>query len=89
MGECAVVERRRRAAMIPEQFDQALRELIRARPFHPFSVVFADGQTLYVDEPAVAFNNGSAGFIDRQGEVHFIECEQVSEFRMAAEELTK
>ena len=75
--------------MTAEQFDNDLRKLLRARPFQPFLIVFEDGRTLYIDEPAIAFDNGGGGFIDKEELVHFFECEEVGEFRPATKELAQ
>jgi hypothetical protein len=75
--------------MSVKQFEDELRALLRAKPFKPFSVIMEGEETIFVDEPAVAFDGGAASFIDAESEVHFFECEQVREFRLANEELAK
>ncbi len=74
--------------MTAEQFDSELRTLLRAKPFQPFNIVFMNGETLFVDAPAVAFDNGSGGFISKDL-VHFLKCEEVREFRIATEEMAQ
>jgi hypothetical protein len=76
------------AQVTAEQFDNQLRMLVRAEPYQPFFIVFHDGRTIFVDEPAVAFDNGSAGFIDKDL-VHFFKCEEVREFRMVTTEMAQ
>lgn len=73
--------------MKQEHFEQELRRWMHRKPFEAFEVVVDDGRTIYVDEPAIAFGGGRAGFIgpdDRP--VEFFDCEHVVEFRRAAKE---
>jgi hypothetical protein len=75
--------------MTAERFDDEIRRFIRARPFQPFSMVMDDGRLLHVERPKVAFNNGGAAFVDADGEIQFVECEQVRDFRPSSEEFAK
>jgi hypothetical protein len=62
-------------------FEKQLRERIRRKPFEPFEVIVDDGRAIFVDEPAIAFGGGRAGFIGPDGLVEFFDCEHVVEFR--------
>jgi hypothetical protein len=42
-----------------------------------------------LDVPKAAINAGGAGLIDADGEIQFIECDQVRGFRLTNEELAK
>lgn len=70
-----------------DQFERELRALLRASPFQPFTIVMEGGRTLFVDEPAVSFGGGSAGFIDANSDAHLFKCQEVREFRRSNEEL--
>ena len=72
-----------------EQFENRLRELLRSEPFQPFVVIVNDGRTIIVDEPAVAFGGGRAGFIRPDEIVEFFDSEQVVEFRPISAERTR
>jgi hypothetical protein len=75
--------------MPAEQFENEIRQRIRARPFQPFLIVLESGQTLLIDVPKAAINAGGAGVMDAEGEIHLLECEQVREFRSVTEELAR
>jgi hypothetical protein len=75
--------------MTREQFENDLRNLMRADPFKPFVIVMSGDRTIFVDEPAIAFDGGGGGFIDAESNVHFFECEEVREFRTASAESAK
>jgi len=64
-----------------DPFQDELRLLLRARPFVPFAIVMTDDRIIVIDEPAVAFNGGAASFIDSHGDIQFIQCEQVQDFK--------
>jgi len=64
--------------MSREQFEDLLRTFVRQKPFKPFVVRKVNGESIYVDEPAVAFDGGAAGFIGPDNLVHFFDCEQVA-----------
>ena len=72
-----------------DQFERELRQLLRAEPFRPFTIVLSGDRTIFVDEPAIAFGGGAAGFIDAEDDVHFFNCKDVHEFRMTTEEMAK
>jgi hypothetical protein len=58
--------------MTPEAFEQRLIALVHREPFAPFVVELEDGRRIAVDHPAVAINNGGAGFLsDADGLVDF------------------
>jgi hypothetical protein len=68
-------------SMNAEEFNDALRRLVRRKPFLPFFFVMRDGKTILVDlHDAVSFDGGAAGFIGPD-EIHFIRCEDVQELR--------
>ena len=69
-----------------EQFERELRSWMHRKPFQPFHVVLTDGQSIFIDEPAIAFGGGRAGYIGPADEIRFFDCEQVSEFRIAKEQ---
>ena len=46
------------------QFDETLRQLIKADRFVPFYVELDDGQKIWIKEPALAFGGGWASLID-------------------------
>lgn len=48
----------------PNQFDETLRQLIKADRFVPFYVELDDGQKIWIKEPALAFGGGGASFLD-------------------------
>jgi len=59
-------------SMSEEQFTNTLRELTQRKPFIPFVVEMLDGRRLIIDQPAVGFGGGVAGFIsDEEGFVDF------------------
>lgn len=64
-----------------DEFESQLRELLRREPFEPFTIVVADGRTIYVDKPSIAFGGGRGGFIPAEGSVEFFDYEQVVAFR--------
>jgi hypothetical protein len=68
-----------------EDFENQLRTLMRSKPFVPFEVVLQGNRTIYVDEPAIAFGGGGAGFIGPNEEIEFFDCEQVLTFRPVQE----
>ena len=68
------------------EFENQLRILLRREPFQPFVVVVNDGRTIYVDEPAVAFGGGRAGFIGPDEYVEFFDCENVVGFQPGTKE---
>jgi hypothetical protein len=70
-----------------QDFESALRELLRGDPFQPFEVQINDGRTIIVDEPAVAFGGGRAGFIGADELVEFFDSDSVVAFRTANQEL--
>jgi hypothetical protein len=64
--------------MTIEEFENALRSLMRREPFEPFAVELLDGERFVVDRPdAVGFNGGAAGFIGPDGTIHFFNNEDV------------
>jgi hypothetical protein len=75
--------------MAPDLFEQELRRFIRARPFYNFVIEMNDGRTIVVDQPTAAINSGGAGLVDADGEIQFIEGDQVRELRLTREELAK
>ncbi len=71
--------------MSREQFEDLLRIFVRQKPFKPFVVRKVNGETIYVDEPAVAFDGGAAGFIGpADSVVEFFDCEEVLEISLAS-----
>jgi hypothetical protein len=72
--------------MKAEDFENRLRELVRRKPFEPFVVIVNDGRSIHVDEPAVAFGGGKAGFIGPDELVEFFNCENVVAFQPASRE---
>ena len=72
--------------MDQSQFEAELRTLLRSEPFRPFTVDVDDGRAIFVDQPAIAFGGGRAGFIGPTGEIEFFDCEHVVQFRPAQEE---
>ncbi|MCI0357908.1 MAG: hypothetical protein L0211_05390 [Planctomycetaceae bacterium] len=74
--------------MTIEQFENQLREHLRRTPFLPFIVKLSDGRTIFVDEPAVSFGGGRAGFIGPDEYVEFFDCEQVERIELASAEPT-
>ena len=71
-----------------EQFERELRAFMHREPFQPFIVRLNDNRMIFVDEPAIAFGGGRAGFIGPQ-EIEVFDCEQVVEFRLATAEPAK
>ena len=69
-----------------QDFESQLRDLLRRDPFQPFVVMVNDGRSIFVDEPAVAFGGGRAGFIGPDELVEFFDCENVIGFRPASQE---
>jgi hypothetical protein len=67
-------------------FERQLRDLLGRKPFEPFVIIVDDGRNIFVDEPAVAFNAGRAGFIPHEGPVEFFDCENVLGFRSGSQE---
>ena len=55
--------------MSEEQFTQTLREYTKRKPYVPFIVELVDGERIYIDEPAVAFSGGTAGYLNESGEL--------------------
>ena len=68
-----------------DQFERELKTNKHRNPFRPFLVVLKDGRTIFVDEPAIAFDGGRAAFIGSD-EIEVFDCEDVKEFRLAQEE---
>jgi hypothetical protein len=69
--------------MSEEQFTKSLRELTYRKPFVPFFVELQDGRRILVENPAVAFGGGVAGFIsETEGLVGF-EASEVQAFARA------
>jgi len=75
--------------MSKHDFENQLRGLMRRSPFEPFVVMVNDGRTIYVDEPAVAFGGGRAGFIGPDELVEFFNCENVLGFRLGNQETAR
>jgi hypothetical protein len=50
--------------MTKDEFHASLREFLHRKPFAPFVVELRDGRRLVIKEPAVAFSDGGAGYID-------------------------
>ena len=50
----------------PHQFDEALRQLVRAEKFEPFCVDLDDGQKIWIRQPVLAFGGGAASLIDSE-----------------------
>jgi hypothetical protein len=48
--------------MNQNEFEDTLRQFLRAAPFHPFTSELSDGRTLAVDGPSVAFDDGGRFF---------------------------
>ncbi|HEY2414785.1 MAG TPA: hypothetical protein VGI40_21245 [Pirellulaceae bacterium] len=71
--------------MTNDQFEKELRAYKHRSPFRPFIVVLNDGRTIFVDEPAIAFDGGRAAFIG-EDIVEVFDCEEVKEFKLAQEE---
>jgi hypothetical protein len=71
--------------MTVDQFQRELRLYKHRKPFKPFVVVLNDSRTIFVDEPAIAFDAGRAVFLGPE-DVEIVDCEQVTEFRLAEQE---
>ncbi len=64
--------------MTVNDFQRALRALMRREPFEPFAVELLDGERFVVDKPdAVGFNEGAAAFLAADGTIHFFNNEEV------------
>jgi hypothetical protein len=69
--------------MKAEQFEQALRQLLRQEPFQPFVVELVDGRVLAVDHPRVVFGGGAASFFNPRFDLVEFACEDVRAIRPA------
>jgi hypothetical protein len=65
------------------QFERELRSNMHREPYLPFLAVLNDGRSIFIDEPAIAFDGGRACFIGPDGLVETFDCEEVKEFRLA------
>jgi hypothetical protein len=75
--------------MTSEAFEQQLLALVHREPFSPFLVELENGRRIAIDRPAVAINNGGAGFLsDADGLVDF-SCDEVRRIALlTGEEIT-
>jgi hypothetical protein len=69
-------------AMSTEQFEEALRQLLRREPFQPFAVELLDGRVLLVNHPQVAFGGGAATYFTPSYDLVEFACEDVQAFRL-------
>ena len=71
------------------EFESQLRDLLRRDPFEPFVILVNNGRSIFVDEPAVAFGGGRAGFIGADEIVEFFDCDSVLGFRPGNQEAAR
>jgi hypothetical protein len=71
--------------MTVDQFQRELRSHKHRQPYRPFVVVLNDGRSIFVDEPAIAFDGGRAVFLGPE-DVEIVDCEQVTEIRLVEQE---
>ena len=76
------------ANMSEEQFMQELRDYTQRKPFVPFIVELTDGERVFIDQPAVAFSGGTAGFINEIGELVGFSHDKVRAISSAATQKT-
>lgn len=72
--------------MSASEFDNSLRKLIYGGQFRPFVVELKDGRVIEINEPAVAFGGGSAGFLSAKCELIGFSHKQVRRFREVSQE---
>jgi hypothetical protein len=72
--------------MDQDQFQQALRGFLHREPFFPFVIVLREGQSIVVDQPAVAFAGGAGVFITPTHDLQGFKCEDVQGIRLATQE---
>jgi hypothetical protein len=63
--------------MSEEHFTKLLREYTQRKPFVPFVVETKDGRRIVVDNSAVAFGAGVAGFISENDGLVDFSCDEV------------
>lgn len=66
--------------MSEELFTAKLREFTQRKPFVPFIVELVDGSRITVDNPAVAFGGGVAGFVSETDGLVDFSADQVRGF---------
>jgi hypothetical protein len=72
----------------PNQFDETLRQLIKADRFVPFYVELDDGQKIWIKQPALVIGDGHASLIDPDdGALVGISHKDVIGFHRAAQEV--
>jgi hypothetical protein len=72
--------------MTVEECENALRQLIRRKPFQPFVVELLDGNLIEVNQPGMAFGGGGAAFISPDDVLVDFQCDNVWAIRKAARE---
>ncbi len=68
--------------MTVKQVEEKVTELVHRQPFTPFVVELADGHTVEIPHPRVAFDNTGAVFFGPDGGLVDFDCKSVRAIRL-------